>query len=268
MKKLYIYIVLISLGVFTSCIEEITPGYEFEEQVFISGLLTNQAGLVSVQIQNTVKVTDSNFSAVNNAQVSLFTRNTNNTVSLVSDSFIVTNGMYSTSDIITPITGNTYWIEVILEDETVLKSEEELLKSSLPIIDMVKTDDIVQITFTNEIEEQNFYLIRLEVLKDDESISDDWYVFNDTVLIENSEEFNEINIGNINDGDSVRVSVHNINFNTFQFYYNFLTGEVDLSLSFFSPPKKIIGNVTNTTTNELVLGNFGIAGFSTMTMDF
>lgn len=267
MKKQYIYITLVSLTILTSCLDDITPDFEFEEQVFISGLLTNEEGFVSVEIQKTVPVADTIFNAVNDAQVSLFTRDASNTVSLVSDSFIGTNGNYSTSEIITPTIGKTYWIEVILQDQTVLRSEEEILKAPIPIIDMVKNGNTVRITFTDQIGEQNFYLIRTEVLRDGVLISDIWEVFNDRFIDENLEEF--LDIGNINNGDTVRVSANNINFNTFQFYRN-VYGRLDddLGLSSFFLPINIVGNVVNTTTNELVLGNFGVAGFSTMTMNF
>lgn len=254
------------LPIVTSCVDEITPDFEFEEQVFISGFLTNEEGFISVQIQKTVPITDTIFSAINDAQVSLFTRDESNTISLVSDSFVVNDGEYQTSEFITPIIGNTYWMEVILQDESFLKSKEEILKPPIPIISMVRNENTVRITVTDQVEEENFYLVRLEVFNDTTVISDNWGVFNDTVIDENLEEF--IEIDNVNDGDTVRASIYNINFNTFQFYDNVFRASDDLGLSALLSPINIVGNVTNTTTNELALGNFGVAGFSTMTMDF
>ncbi|PKV48037.1 uncharacterized protein DUF4249 [Aquimarina sp. MAR_2010_214] len=267
MKKLYIYITLVLLSILTSCVEDINPDFEFEEQVFISGLLTSEEDYVSVQIQKTTPVTDTTFSAINDVQVSLFTKNVSNTASLVSDSFTIDNGNYRTSEMITPIIGNTYWIEVMLQDQTVIKSEEEILKPSIPIIDMVKNGNTVRVTFKGPIEEQNFYLIRIEVFKGDMSISDEYGVFNDRIVNEVEEKI--LDIGNIKTGETVRVSLHNINFTTFQFYANVLRNQGDEpGFSSLFPPINIVGNITNTITNELILGNFGIAGFSTMTMDF
>lgn len=268
MKKLYIYIILVFACILTSCVEDISPDFEFEEQVFVSGLLTNNEGFVSVQIQKTVPVTDTTFSAVNDAQISLFTRDaSDNTVSLVSDSFTVDNGEYTSSEMVTPIVGNAYWIEVMLQDQIVLRSEEEILTPSIPIMDMVKNGDIVRITITGPIDVQNFYLYRVEILKDGVLISDDIGVGNDRIINENPEKF--LDIGDINEGDTLRVSLHNINFNTFQFYVNVVSNQLDeAGVSALFSPINIVGNITNTTTNKLALGNFGIAGFSTMTMDF
>ncbi len=266
MNKRYIYITIVSLSILTSCLDEITPDFEFEEQVFISGLLTNEAGFVSVQIQKTIPVTDTIASAVNDAQVSLFMRDASNTVSLVSDSFTVIDEEYRTSNIITPTIGNSYWLEVILQDQTVLKSEEEILKTPVPILSMVKNGDLVRLTVTDQIGEENFYLVLFEVLNDGAFVFDYWGVFNDTFVNEDLEEFVQIN--GVNDGDTVQASIYNINFNTFQFYDNILRAQDDLGLSSLFLPINIVGNVTNTTTKKLALGNFGIAGFSTITVDF
>ncbi|TSE03819.1 DUF4249 family protein [Aquimarina algiphila] len=267
MKKLPIHIIFVFLCIATSCVDDIAPDFEFKEQVFVSGLLTNEEGFVSVQIQKTVAVTDTTFGAINDAQVSLFTRDASNTVSLVSDSFTVNNGEYRTSAIITPIIGNTYWIEVMLPDETVLISEEEILKSPIPIIDMVKNGNTVRVTFTSPIDEQNFYLIRSEALKNGELISDESGVFDDRAINEELEKNLDISY-NISNGDALRISINNINFNTFQFYRNVLGNPDDLELSSLFLPINIVGNITNTTNSELTFGNFGIAGFSTMTINF
>ncbi|GAA3516896.1 hypothetical protein GCM10022393_33720 [Aquimarina addita] len=270
MKRLYIYItILVSLSILTSCLDDLTQDFdfEFEEQVFISGLLTNETDFVSVQIQKTVPVTDTTFSTVNDVQIFLYSRDASNTVLLVTDSFTTDNGDYMSSEMITPITGNTYWIEAVLQDQTVLTSEEEILKPSIPIISMVKTGDIVRVTVTDQIEDENFYLVQFEVLKDGILIDEFLGVFNDSFVTDNLEEF--IEIDGIREGDTVRASIYNINFNTFQFYANLLNNlDDDLVLSSLFTPTNIVGNITNTTINEQALGNFGIAGFSSMTKDF
>ncbi|MBQ4820748.1 DUF4249 family protein [Aquimarina sp. MMG016] len=267
MKKLHIYLIVISLSSFISCVDEITPDFEFEEQVFISGLMTDKEDFVSVQIQKTVPVTDTTVSIVNDAQISLYTRDASNTVSLVSDSFAVTDGIYTTTEVITPVTGNTYWIEVMLQDQTMYRSEEEILKPPIPILDLVKIDNTVRITFRDQLGEQNFYLGRIEILRNGTLLTNELLVFNDTIITDDLEESLEISI--VNDGDTVRVSAYTINFNTFQFYSNILGEDRDnLDISSLFSPINIVGNITNTTTNKLALGNFGVAGFSTMTMDF
>ena len=267
MKALYIGMLPLVLLLITSCVDGITPDFELEEQDFISGLLTNEEGFVSVEIQKTVEVTDTTFNPVNDAQVSLFTRDASNTTSLVSDTFSIDNGQYTSFDTITPIIGNAYWIEVVLENQTRLRSEEEILKEPIPIIDMVKTNDLVRINFTGPLDEQNFYLFRVEVFRDGELVDDVLDIANDRAINEIEEKF--IVIDMIRDGDTVRASINNINFNTFQFYDNILSNQGDEPevFSLFAPIN-LVGNITNTTNNRLVLGNFGVSGLSTMTMDF
>ncbi len=266
MKKPHIYITLISLLTLISCVEDIPSDFEFEEQVFISGLLTNEEGFVSVQIQKTVAVTDTNFNAVNDAQISLFTRDVSNTVSLVSDSFTVDNGEYTSSEMITPIIGNTYWLEVMLQDQSILISEEEILKP-IPIVDIVKTDDSIRVTSTGFADEQNFYLIEIEILEDGVLISDGLVLANDRII--NEEEEISIFINEIKPGETVRININNINFTTFQFYVNVVSNQGDEpEVSSLFAPVNIVGNIKNTATNGLVLGNFGVAGLTTITADF
>lgn len=267
MKKLPIYIIFISFFTFISCVEDISQDFEFKEQVFISGLLTSEEGFVSIQVQKTVPVTDTSFSAINDAQISLFTRDVSNNTLLVSDSFTINNGIYTTSEMITPIIGNTYWIEVLLQDQTVLISEEEILRPPIPITDMIKTEDSIRITFNGPIDVQNFYLIHLEILKDGVIISDELIVSNDRII--NEEEEKILVITGMNEGETLRVDISNINFTTFQFYSNVISNqgnEPEVSSLFL--PVNLVGNITNTATDELVLGNFGVAGLTPITIDF
>lgn len=267
MKKRHLYITFILVFTLISCVEDINPNFEFEEQVFISGLMTHEEGFVSVQIQKTVPVTDTTFSALNDAQVSLFTRDASNTVSLVSNSFIAENGTYRTSEIITPVIGNAYWIEILLANEAIFISEEEILTPPIPIMDMEKNGNTVTISITGPLDEQNFYLFDVEIIRDNVLISDDIGVGLDRIMGENEEKF--LTISDINDGDIVTVNLHNINFPTFQFYSNVVSNlgnEPEVSALFL--PINLIGNITNTTTNEVALGNFGVTGFSTMTKNF
>ncbi len=60
----------------------------------------------------------------------------------------------------------------------------------------------------------------------------------------------------------------NINFTTFQFYLNVFGGDDELDFASLFLPINLVGNVTDTNTDKLVLGNFVVSGLSTMTMDF
>ena len=267
MKK-YLIITLLSLCFLNSCLEEFpSSDFEFQEQIFISGLMTSEADYVSVDIQKTVPVTnETDFSALNNADVSLFTRDALDIVSLVSDSFIVTDGIYTTSEIITPIIGNSYWVEIVLEDQTRLISEEETLHPAIPIIDVVKNENTVQITYAEPLDEQSLFFIEVNISNNNEIISESLSLFDNRGVIEASERV--FNINEVNTGDTVKVTIININFNTYQYYLNVFGNPEDFDTAAFFLPINHNGNIKNAVTNELVLGNFVVAGFNTITMEF
>lgn len=274
-SPIYTSVTLLILSFLTSCSGfqaevEIPNTFEFQEQVFISGLFTNEVGFASVDIQKSIPADSTGFNPVNDAQVVLYSREAaNSTAVLVADSFTVSNGRYTSTSTeeITSTVGHTYWVDILLQDGTTFISEEEVLKSSLPLIKTLNENGTTGISFLDPINEDNFYLSHFEYFKDDTLSSDSWGLFND--LNEDSDmPFTIYTIGNLTDGGTVKVSLYNINFNTFQFYNNSLV-QLDNDFDiFFSPLRNLYGNVTNTTTNKIALGNFGIAGFSTITMDF
>ncbi|MEP1488285.1 MAG: hypothetical protein ABJK28_07645 [Algibacter sp.] len=271
MKSLkYTCLTLILLILLTSCSgfnleEDIPYNFEFQEQVFITGLLTNEFGFVSLDIQKSIPANTTGFNPVNDAKISLYTKGVSNSGTLlVTDSFTVNNGRYTSSQEITPTVGNTYWTEIILEDGTQFKSDEEILKPAIALTITETPNESIRVTIADPIDEENFYLFYVEYFKDDNLISDDRGLIDDI----NDESELYLNIINHNEGVTVKVSLFNINFNTFQFYNNSLfQGENEVDI-FFAPLRNLYGNIINTSTNKIALGNFGIVGFSSVIKDF
>ena len=68
-------------------------------------------------------------------------------ISLITNSFNVSNGRYQSDQMITPIIGNYYWIEVELSDGVKFTSDPELLKTPVPIENITIVDAIPRVHF-------------------------------------------------------------------------------------------------------------------------
>lgn len=268
MKALtYIFISILFVHIFYNCSgfqaeHEIPYNFEFKEQVFIMGLLTNESGLVSLDIQKSIPADSTGFDPINNAQVYLYTKN-GHEPELITDDFTIENGKYTSAEILNSIEGNSYWAEIILEDGTILKSEEEILKSPIGL-SITDFDDVIHINIEDPNDEENFYLIYTEIYNGDDLLFDTWSLIDD--INDDSEMY--LVFSNQEEGVTLKMNLYNINFNTFQFYYNTLPqleNELDI---FFPPLNNLYGNITNIETNKLVLGNFGIAGYSHIVKEF
>ncbi|MEE9361456.1 MAG: hypothetical protein V3U92_02525 [Cellulophaga sp.] len=272
MKSLYKYIsiVLISL-LLISCSTEIALKTEFVPQTFIYGNLTNEASYLVITIQESVPVENtSNLpKPVSNASVALYTKNSSGTTSLVTGSFIEDNENYISVPLIAPIIGNSYWIEVTLQDGTVFKSVEEKLKNVIPIDTVTKVDGFTRVHFNDPVEDRNFY--KLDVASSGNGISSWIYELSNDILF-NGNENAFIEVESLL-GNEIEATLLNFNYETYQFYLNIVAQEDaqsdgeedeggDPSQLFASPPVHLTGNILNTTTNRKALGNFGVVSVS------
>ncbi len=272
MKSLYkyIYILLISL-LLISCNNEITLKTEFVPQTFIFGNLTNEARNLVITIQESVPVENTSDipKPVKNATILLYTKNPSGTTSLVTNDFIEDNENYTSSQIIIPVIGNSYWIEITLQDGTTYKSTEEKLKNVILIDEITKVNGFTRIQFKDPIEERNFY--KLDVISTSNGLSSWVYELSNDIL------FN----GNVNafieveslSGNEINATLLNFNYETYQFYLNIAAQEDaqedrreddggDPGQLFAPPPVHLIGNILNTTTKRKALGNFGVVSVS------
>lgn len=265
--KISLHITLALLLFLISCNERIPSDFEIEEQLFVSGLMTNETDFITLQIQKTVAFDDRSVNIVKNAQISVFTKDNNDKESLITDRFELIDETYTSTEKISPVVGHRYWVEIVLEDGTILKSDEEQLRMAIKIKEIKREKNIIFITFDDPIEEDNFYLYHFNFTKNGIQTERFMEFGNDRLF--NGDEEAEISLVDdyLNEGTTLEVAFSNVNYNTFQYNSNLVSnqGESDFSLS---SPINIIGNITNTKTNRRVLGNFSVIGFSSLSKEF
>ena len=279
MKNLY-SILLVILLCLSSCTKEITVDITHEPKTIIYGTISQETETVTVQVHQSVPLNAQATSApVNNATIFLYTRNASGNSSLVTSNFNVNQGLYSSSQPITAITGNTYWIEVVLNNGTTFKSAEELLKPVVPIMEVeISTDDYVTIYFSDPVEDTNFYKFETLLYNNGTLVSRNKSESNDVVFNGRNDAYVEMDLYNFQQEDeeddsediiydAVEIRFYNINFSSYQFYLNqSLQQEAndseesgDPSQLFATPPVNLLGNIVNKSTNEVILGNFTVS---------
>ncbi len=251
-----------------SCVSEVPNASNFEPQVFIAGFLTNGTAHVTIKIQRTVPTDSQNLNPINDAQISLFTKEPAGDSELITGSFDVTNGTYRSSDMVTSIEGNMYWVEITLSDGTKFVSDREALKPAITINDIEITTELNRVIFTDPADDTNFYLINFLFyrngtldLKVNELTNDVLFNGNNNATFDSTEFL-------VENPQEVRASISNLNFNTYQFYLNQFAqfenqivnagSEEDPGQLFLPPPANLTGNITNTTGHTRALGFFGV----------
>ena len=273
------FLVLLSLLVI-QCTDEITVSVPFNKETVIFGSLTNENNFVSLNIQQSVPLNSSATSEmVNNATISVFERAVGSEAVLLTNNFVANNGNYTSLQPINVVVGNAYWIAVELEDGTSFVSAEETLKEVVAINALtIKTDDILEIGFQDPANDRNFYSYTVELLEDNTVVSTNFSSSNDVIFDGNNNASVQIDLfREVGDEEEViypyynniRASLNNINFSSYQFYLNqSLQNDANQSEGggpdqlFATPPINLIGNLKNTTTNNLALGNFVVNAVS------
>jgi len=274
------------LLILCSCTKEISVDVPYQPTTIIYGSISTDNTPVVINIQQSVPLNSTaTHNPVNNAMIQLYTKNNAGVTSLVTDNFSITNGVYTSTSNINSVIGNFYWIEVVLADGTVFKSKEELLKPIVPIISVEQSDsadDIATIKFNDPANDTNYYKFKIDLYFNGQSVSNNFSQSNDVVFDGNPEASVDIDLFKYEDKDEedetqieydeVRVSFSNINFSSYQFYLN-QSLQIEASESdnsgdpsqlFASPPVNLLGNITNTSTNSIALGNFTVEAKSTV----
>lgn len=280
MKTIKITISILLLIVsYYSCTKEINVSANHEKQTVIFGMLQNGTNRVLLDIQNTVPVNAiENVETINDASVAVFTKDAAGNASVVVDEFMVDNGIYTSVNEFTPTIGATYWAEVTLLDGTLFTSEEETLKPVIPIESIeISTDSIVDIKFSDPANDRNFYRFGVDLFANGQLISSTYSESNDVVFDGNENASLGIELYENNENatpyDTIRVYLQNINASSFQFYINQSAqteandddeSSGDPSRLFATPPVNLVGNIKNTTTNKLALGNFTVLSESVL----
>lgn len=277
MKFSHLFFFLVSsLFLVSGCLDETTIETDFEPRIIIIGGIDNTTDFIEIEIEKTVPVNSIAMDRVHHASIALYTEDPEGTSSLVTNDFVEKNGTYTSEEVVVPIIGNRYWIEVALEDGTEFVSTPELLKPPVQIDDIVKEDGVTRIVFSDPIG-ANLYLAQF-VFSDGgfefpaqyarEYSSDVLFDGNDEAFIEVFEDF----------GDGVEAELHNVNPDTYQFFLNlemqetanedFGEGGGDPGPLFRAPPVNILGNITNKTSNKRALGNFSVTSFKELRKQF
>lgn len=259
-----------------SCTKEISVDVAHEKQTIIFGGIKNGTNPIVIDIQQSVPLNSTaSFEAVNDASVSVFTRNTAGTSSIITDNFSVNQGRYTSVGEVSTTIGHTYWIEVTLIDGTIFRSEEEELKAVVPIESIeISNEDIVTIQFADPANDRNFYTFNIDLFLNGQLVSSTISQSNDVVFDGNENASVEIDLFDFIDEDdevtitydTLRARLQNINFSSYQFYLN-QSAQIeandsessgDPSQLFATPPVNLLGNITNISTNKTALGNFTV----------
>ncbi|WP_106790730.1 DUF4249 family protein [Aquimarina sp. Aq78] len=282
MKSIYIKIIASSLLILciSSCTKEISVDVPHEPQTIIFGSISNEIAPVSIRIQQSVPLQDSSTSKpVNDASVSLYAKDTSGNTNLVTDDFVIDQGVYTSAQSISTTIGHSYWIEVRLNDGTLFKSKEELLKPVVPISNTkIKNGDILEIEFSDPGNDTNFYKFTVALFNEGQLVSSNTSQSNDVVFDGKESASVEVDLFRLQEDDEdiaiiyneIRVTFCNINFDSYQFYLNqSLQLEAndsessgDPSQLFATPPVNLVGNITNSSSNKVVLGNFTVNAIS------
>ncbi|WP_109301027.1 hypothetical protein [Aquimarina sp. AU474] len=285
MKSVYSKIAL-SLSIVNclfSCTEEITVNVAHESQTVIFGELTNLNDEVVVTIQQTLSLNASeSFQAVNDALVSLYEKTVDGNINIITSDFSVNQGIYTSNQTVTTTIGNTYWIEVVLNDGTLFKSEEETMLPIVPISEVTvdnEFDDVLNVSFADPTNATNFYKISVLLYNQGQLVSTNFTESNDVIFDGNDNASVEVDLfrfeeenQSIPEYDSREIRLGNINFTSYQFLLN-QRAQIDAneeageesggpSQLFSTPPVSLLGNITNTSTNTTALGNFTIISIS------
>ncbi len=267
-------IVLIIFYSLISCIKETPNDSFFEPQVFISGSIRNGEQTVTVKIQESVPTSQLGSNPINNAEISIYKKENDGSSTLVTNSFSANNGTYKSTETVTANIGETYWTEIRLADGTQFKSDEETLKEEIEIID-VTSDNLKNIVvFSDPGDDINFYLIRFYIYINGTLIVTDTHLSNDILYNGNTNATFQSTENLAFNLDEVIVSISNLNYNTYQYYFNqfeqyeqqILNDSEDANPGqlFLPPPANLTGNITNVTKNKKALGFFGAYSVSTL----
>lgn len=286
LKYKKILLALSILITFFSCTKEISVDVAHEPQTIIFGELNNLNQQVLVNIQQTLPLNASeSFQAVNDAMVSLYEKTSNGTTNLVTDVFSINQGVYTSSQVISTVIGNKYWIEIVLTNGTRFKSKQEAMLPVIPISEIeidAEFDDVINVSFNDPQSVPNFYKASVSLYNQGTLVSKNFTESNDVVFDGNSEASLGIDLFQfieeeedepLPDYDAIEVSLGNINFSSYQFLLNQRSqieanedsGDSsggDPSQLFSTPPVSLLGNITNTTINKTALGNFTVISLS------
>lgn len=132
------------VAIFHSCIEEVEPEYDYQENIiFIDAYALTKSGISSVEINRTVNNFNTyRLEVVSNATVTLENEESGNTINFLEDS----TGVYRCPIDFAATVGEVWKLYIELEDGTHFESKPQRVTAAVPIDD-VKVEYSPEVTF-------------------------------------------------------------------------------------------------------------------------
>jgi hypothetical protein len=275
MKTLLNTIGLMAFFSLLSCTKEISVDVTHEPEYVVFGSMSNIEKPISISITQSVPVNSKEKSLpVNDARVSLFAREGDEKQVILTDDFTVDKGIYTSVQSIAGTTGTSYWIEVTLSDGNKFVSAEEQMKKAVPIATVdYESFYQVKVSFADPGTEHNYYLLESEFINKGKLFSKTFAVSDDVIFDGNASATVDLDIFYKPNGDeeTLKVSLSNINYSSYQFHLNRWKQKEDNDNNssnqdngggpgpmFSTPPVNLYGNIKNSTDGTRVLGNFTV----------
>lgn len=288
MKPKFKTLYLLGLLLLFACVERVDPIKIDETNLVIFGNLYNPSSYLSISIFETSSTTKYKPNRIRDANIRLYTASGNSPKTLVTDQFRFNSDPefedFESVEKIETIVGNKYWIEIDIPGRSgVYESTQIEMIPPVKIKKVTRANGATRITFQDPKDEPNQYLAIFTHLNDLNpqgnippiEIDENYLTSADRLFDGNANAYMEV----FNTpGNLVRVELYNLAPEIYQFYLKYANQidqnegfndeEGDPGFLFRQPPTQLTGNIFNETSDELVLGNFGVIATDEMSQTF
>lgn len=271
MKSTTLPLCLILVCTLFSCVDRV-PNIEVDEtHIVIFGNVYYPPSVMNVDVFRTSNTKNYDPSEITNARIRLFSSPDNASDSpgtLVSDAFRFVsfeNGYESAEDIPSRV-GYWYWIEVEIPGISgIYRSSRIQMVAPVSIKTIERKNGGTRITFADPKNEPNQYVASFNFFEGNEEVGEESQPATDVLFDGNSQAYLEVfNTA----GNRVQTTLSHLDPEVYQFYLH-ISRQRDLNegfddesgdpgFLFRQPPVQLEGNISNSDTDELVLGNFGV----------
>ncbi|MCT4586328.1 MAG: DUF4249 domain-containing protein [Carboxylicivirga sp.] len=274
MKAIFNLIGLVALLNLVSCTEEINVNLAHEPEYIVYGSMSNIKHQVTISVNQSVPVnSNETVLPVNDAQIAIYAQEEGEEPTLLSDEFMVDNGVYTSTQSIAGAEGVHYWIEVHIDADHQFVSTKEKMKK---VVSIDEVDDAsysqVYVSFDDPVDDRNYYLLESEFMNKDKLFNRQFAIYNDVIFNGNKATIDvDIFFRPSNDDEGLHIVLSNINYSSYQFHLNRWKQKEDNDNNasgsntggdpgplFSTPPVNLYGNIKNRVDGTRVLGNFTV----------
>lgn len=265
-----LYFILFSL-ILVSCIKKVDPVVVDETHVVIFANLEYPANTLHIDILETSTTVDYRSKPIKNAEIRLYTKNSNDRTEVIAntDDFTFDNytEQYQSTNKIQTRVGHSYWLEVEIPNRKGIYTSTAIeMVKTVEIKSIERINGATRIIFQDPPNEPNQYLASFLFFENEIELNQELIPNTDTLFDGNSNAYLEV--ANTN-GNRARVALMHMDPEVYEFFFKYtqqLNNNTnyneddggDPGLLFLPPPIQLSGNIFNATTDELVLGNFGV----------